>query len=79
MNGAAALTGSPTLNRVRADLKAARARLNIARIDGDAERIAVIEADIARRREGETKAAALLRQRNRAHRKTTRTRRRRYA
>jgi len=75
MNGAAGLTGSPTLTRIRADLKADRARLGIARIDGDAERIAAIESDIARLRQAETRAEALLRHRDRNHRKPTRPRR----
>lgn len=71
------LSGSGTLTRIRADLKAANARLAIARLDADAERIGAAQADIARLRLAETKAAALLRHRDRNHRKSTRTRRRR--
>lgn len=78
MNGAAMLSGSPTLNRVRADLKSARNRLAIARLDADAERIGAALADIARLRDAETKAEALLRHRDHAHRKPTRQRRRRH-
>lgn len=77
MNGAAMLSGSPTLSRIRADLKQARSRLAIARLDADAERIGAAEADIERLRQAETRAEALLRHRDHAHRKPTRTRRRR--
>ena len=55
------MSGSPTLARIRGDLKAARQRLAIARRCGDMEQAGELESEIARLEAGEARAAALAR------------------
>lgn len=74
------MTGSLTLDRIRHDLKQARYRLNIARIDGDADMAGAIEKDIARLEAGETRAEGLSPRRRHEdyHARQRRPRRRAY-
>lgn len=72
MNAAVMPARSPVLDRIRTDLKQARRRLAIARIDGDPDMTGAIEIQIGELEQAETRAEALLRHRHDDYRKRRR-------